>query len=217
MPAPATTAFGVGMNPYGLPVPPPAQPVQTGLNLSAFGAPAADPAASAAGRSLLAAPASATPRPTTTSAYTAAAPALAGLQAGQMGLSAYDTKSGVVSALGAAGAGAATGAMVGGPVGALVGGGVGLVTGALNAWMSAGQQNKANRERRKLLAEAKAEQDRRDKIARDDALDGLAFERKELAEQKRLEEWQRNRALIAEASAKKKARADEYIARGYVT
>src|SRR5690606_21265654 len=134
-----------------------------------------------------------------------------------MGMGAYDTKTGVVSTLGAAATGAAMGAVVGGPVGALVGGGVGAVTGALNAWMSVGQQNKANRERRKLLAEAKAEQNRRDKIARDDALDGLAFERKQLAEQQRLEEWQRNRAIIAEAQIKKKARADEYIARGYVT
>lgn len=215
LPAPATTAFGVNMQqPWALTPPPAVQGPQ---------APAAQrammPAGGYSGPAAYTAPAvsTTTPRPTTTSAYTAAAPAIAGLQASQMGMGAYDTKSGVVSALGAAGTGAAAGAMVGGPVGAVIGGGVGLVTGALNAWMSVGQQNKANRERRKLLAEAKAEQNRRDKIARDDALDGLAFERKRLAEQKRLEEWQRNRALIAEASAKKKARADEYIARGYVT
>jgi hypothetical protein len=215
MPAPATTAFGVNMQqPWALTPPAAAQGPQAPAVPRAL-----TPAGGTPGPTALTPPAAPTaaPRPTATSAYTAAAPALAGLQAGQMGLGAYDTKSGVVSALGAAGAGAAAGAMVGGPVGAVVGGGVGLVTGALNAWMSTSQQNKANRERRKLLAEAKAEQARRDKIARDDALDALAFERKELAEQKRLEEWQRNRALIAEASAKKKARADEYIARGYVT
>lgn len=235
MQAPSTTAFGIQMQqPWAmtptLPAPQsPQGPAPAGSAPLRALAPASSGYSARALPTPAPAPATTTsPRPTTPSAYTYAAPALAGLQAGQAGLGAYDTTTGVVSALGAAGAGAASGALsgaaigaMGGPIGAgagaLIGGGVGLVTGALNAWMSVGAQNRARRERKRLLAEAKAEQARRDRIARADALDALAFERRELEEAKRLQEWQRNRALIAEAQAKKKARADEFIARGFVT
>lgn len=220
MQAPATNAFGVQMpQPWAMTPPQsPQGPVPAGSAPLRALTPASSGYSAPVPSTPAPAPATTTsPRPTTPSAYTSAAPALAGLQAGQAGLGAYDKTTGVASALGAAGAGALTGAMIGGPVGALVGGGVGLVSGALNAWMSVGAQNRAKRERNKLLAEAKAEQERRDRIARASALDALAFERRELEEAKKLQEWQRNRALIAEAQAKKKARADEFIARGFVT
>ncbi len=140
---------------------------------------------------------------------------MAGLQAGQLGSQATDFKTGAVSVLGGAAAGALAGS-AGGPVGAAVGGVVGGGLAALNSWLSVGKENKANRDRRQLLAEAKAEQNRRDKIARDDALDGLAYERRQVDEAKRLEEWQRARGLIADARAKSKARKEEYLNQGFV-
>ncbi len=158
-------------------------------------------------------PATVTPPAPTIGSY--AAPVLAGLQAGQAGLNAYDTKTGVASALGAAAAGGLAGATLG-PAGAAVGAGAGLLLGGLNAWMSVGRENKANRDRRKLLAEAKSEQNRRDKIARDDAVDGLAFERKQISEQKRLDEWQRMRAVLDKNRAESSARDAQFVEKGYV-
>ncbi len=200
----------------GLPQVAPQAPIQTGLNLGTESSPYG-----AAARTLLKPEVSWLPGKNPAQQQTPyAAPLAAGLggmQAAQAGTQAYDTKSGVISALGAGAAGAATGAVVGGVPGAIVGGTVGLGLGALNAWMAVGKENKAARDRKKILSEAKAEQDRRDKIARDDAIDGLAFERGQIEEAKRLEEWKRNRALIAEASAKKKARSEEFISRGFVT
>lgn len=219
-----TSAFGI-QNPWIL-QPRANAPAPTGLQPGGYVAPpAASPAMAWTPPAV--APALPTPpvaTPAKPSALSAMAPAIAGLQAGQVGSQAYDTKSGVVSALGAGASGAAAGALAGSVVpgvgtaaGAVVGGGVGLVTGALNAWMTVGKENKANRDRRKVLAEAKAEQNRRDEVARADAVDGLAFERKQIADQKRLEEWQRNRGLLAESAAKSKSRTDEYISRGYTT
>ncbi len=212
------TAFGIGMPSYQ---PPPQTPVQTGLDLSTFGAPDGNPAASAAGRSLLLAPPVTGTTTTTTSKPTvpAYAPALAaaagGLQAGQVGAQAYDTKSGIAATLGAGAAGAIAGAPAG-PVGIAVGAAAGLAIGGLTAWMAVGKENKANRDRKRILAETKAEQKKRDEIARADALDELSYQRKQVEEAKRLEEWNRNKALIAQARAQKKARSEEFISKGYV-
>ena len=142
---------------------------------------------------------------------------LGGIQAGQVGSQAYDVKSGAVATLGAAATGATTGFLVGGPLGAAVGGVAGGALGALNAWMSVGKENKANRDRQRLLAEAKAEQQNRDRIARNDAVDGLAYERRAVEESKREEEWKRNLSLIGTARAKSKARQEEYLNRGFTT
>ncbi len=211
-PNPNPYAFGIGMPSYR------PDPVQTGLDVSAFGAPAANPTASAAGRSLLAAPpvtSQGTTKPTTPAYAPGLAAAAGGLQAGQVGAQAYDTKSAVVSTLGAGVAGAIAGAPAG-PVGIAAGAAAGLALGGLNAWLAVGKENKASRDKKKILAETKAEQKKRDEIARADALDELSYQRKQVEEAKRLEEWQRNKALIAQARAQKKARSEEFISKGYV-
>lgn len=222
-----TSAFGIQqpwqLQPQTAPMLPGGTPpatIQSALSTPARPGPVTAPPVAAAST----APAPAPPTQNQPSGLSALAPAISGLQAGQLGSQAYDTQSGIVSTLGAAASGAAAGALagsvvpgVGTAVGALVGGGIGLVTGGLNAWMSVGKENKANRDRKKLLAEAKAEQKRRDDIARADAVDELAFERKKIEEQKRLAEWQQNRGLLADAAAQSKAQTDEYISRGYNT
>ncbi len=223
-----TSAFGVNMpwalTPSGLPTAPQPDPFYSPLASRPVAGPAPRPPLPVPTAATLAAPAnSGVPAPTTPAApapqqspYAApAAAGLAGIQAGQVGAQAYDTKSGIASTLGAGVAGGLAGAP-GGPLGIAAGAAAGLILGGLNAWMSVGKENKANRDKRQLLAEAKAEQNRRDKIARDDALDGLAYERRQVEEAKRLEEWNRARGLIADARAKSKARKEEYLNRGFV-
>ncbi len=216
-----TAMFGLGApQPWQLPGPPPTQgpswlapgiPVAATLGAPAnpgpvtLGAPAPQPVAAVA----------AVPKPTVPAYAGPMAAAAGGMQAGQVGASAYDTKSGIAATLGAGAAGALAGAPAG-PAGIAAGAVTGLAVGGLNAWLAVGKENKANRDRRKILAEAAAEQKRRDEIARADAVDGLAYERKQVEEAKRLEEWNRARALIAEARAKKKARSEEFISKGYV-
>lgn len=114
-----------------------------------------------------------------------ASAAYGGVQAGAPAAQAYDTKSGVISTLGAAAGGAAAGAVVGGPVGALVGGGLGLLTGGLNAYLAVGKANKTKRDQKRLLQEAEAKQAARDKIARDDAISQLAYDRTQVNLQKK--------------------------------
>ncbi len=129
------------------------------------------------------------PAPVAPSTNPLAAAAYGGLQAGAPAAAAYDTKSGVISTLGAGASGAAAGAVVGGPVGAVVGGGLGLLTGGLNAYLSVGKTNKDRRNQNKLLAEAAQKQAARDKLARDDALSQQAYDRGETARQQR---WAKN-------------------------
>ncbi len=134
---------------------------------------------------------------TTITPMTGAAGIVAGgLQAGAPAAAAYDTKSGVISALGAGASGAASGALVGSVVpgigtalGAAVGGGIGLLSGGLNAYLAVGKENKNKRERNRLLDEAERKQATRDKIARNDALSEQNYQRGEVERQKK---WAKN-------------------------
>ncbi len=189
------------------------------------GIPTAAPAHAVAPQQQVAAPAPVVATPTTTqptqqqqhtqlSKYAPAA--YAGLTAAQPAANAYDTKSGIISTLGAGASGAATGAVVGGPVGALIGGGTGLLLGGLNAYLSVGAKNKAKRDQNRLLREAEAKQATRDKIARDDAVSQLAYDRKEAARQK---QWAKNlqiRQALHDAAAGDKTADAEFIATGRV-
>lgn len=108
-----------------------------------------------------------------------AAPALAGLEAAQNAGPSYDMTSGLVNVGAATAAGAASGAMVGGPVGAVIGGGVGLVTSGLNAWLQVRQENKDKADMNRLLREIEEKQARKERIARQDQLAQIRYDRKQ--------------------------------------
>ncbi len=99
-------------------------------------------------------------------------------------------------------------------MGAVVGGGIGLITGGLNAYLSVGQKNKAKRDQRRLLREAEAKQERRDKIARDDAVSDLAYTRKQTDLQKQYAKNLQIRQMLQDSAGRDKAADAEFIATG---
>lgn len=156
------------------------------------------------------------PKPTESPWAKPVAAAQGGLQAGQLGTQAYDGKSAAVAIGGAAAAGALAGAPAG-PVGAAVGGIVGGGVAALQAWLAVGANNREKRRQRKLLSEAKAEQNVRDKLARSDSLDQLAYDRDSIEEAKAADRWAKMKDQIAQAHAAVKNRRTEYLEKGFVT
>ncbi len=191
----------------------------------AYTAPAAAPVAALAPVGPSVTPPATTPTaaPTITPVSGAASIAYGGLQAGAPAAASYDTKSAVISTLGAGAAGAAQGALVGSVVpgigtglGAAVGGGIGLVTGGLNAYLSVGKENKNKSDRNKLLAEAERKQAARDKLARSDALSQQAYDRKQTELQKK---WAKNlqvRGAIKELVDSGTVERDRYVKTGRI-
>ncbi len=216
VPTPAPARPQVAYGPGGMA--PPVVP-SPAMGYTPPAAPAAPPPPVVVGAPAAAATTPATPSPWQGAGYIAAA----GAQAGSPAAAAYDTKSGVASALGAGASGAASGALIGSVVpgigtatGALAGGAIGLITGGLNAWLSVGAKNKAERDQNRLLREAEAKQAKRDKIARDDALSQQAYDRKQVELQKR---WAKNlqvREAIKGLVADETAGRDRYVATGRV-
>lgn len=111
----------------------------------------------------------------------AAQGAMAGLTAGESANPSYDATGALVNVGTSALEGAAAGFVAGGPVGAAVGGGVALVTSGLNAWLSVRDENKRKHDREAILKAAQKRQDKIDNQARMDALQGMAYDRRQTA------------------------------------